>query len=388
MGTVRSSVSTWGGPAPQSPNSLLLWVAVSLFKGVFFHSNWTSRRQWITGESIPPLKPVTVVPSPVGKKIPGLWQSWIDRPPSCEHQELPATSIQQSVSPSGAADPAWHPPCRRLHCQLPSALPSNTASSPDPLLSLFITDNSWLHCWKQQDLISCHTQFSVLERFEKFLLLWNTMYDYITLLSMLAETVLLTEMHHYGYDQGKWVFIWAQILIVHWETVYFISFRMFVLYNHIISCWLYFLWFFIHLPLMRLYSISWAIRGLTLSSFQPAHYVTGKDFLTWCKSHTQKSRSEGKYCIPWRKPCPFTQQPHLRRGKKPCWYFASLSWGPLSWFWLLSCLFQGLTKCFFFRDCTKSSVNTLYQVRVCEKFHGNLRCWSIASCLDCADLWG
>lgn len=47
--------------------------------------------------------------------------------------------------PSGAADPAWHPPCRRLHCQLPSILPSNFASSPDPL-SLHSTDDNWLHC--------------------------------------------------------------------------------------------------------------------------------------------------------------------------------------------------------------------------------------------------
>lgn len=47
----------------------------------------------------------------------------------------------------------------------------------------------------------------MLDCFEKFLLLSDTIYDYITLLSILAETVLLTEMHHYGYDQGKWVFI-------------------------------------------------------------------------------------------------------------------------------------------------------------------------------------
>lgn len=56
----------------------------------------------------------------------------------------PASSVHHSVSQCGASDPAWHPPCRRLHCQLPSILPSIPAIYLQILLCPRRADNTQL----------------------------------------------------------------------------------------------------------------------------------------------------------------------------------------------------------------------------------------------------
>lgn len=59
-------------------------------------------------------------------------------------RKSPASSIHHSVSQRGASDPAWHPPCRWLHCQLPSILPSIFAIYLQILLYLRRANNTQL----------------------------------------------------------------------------------------------------------------------------------------------------------------------------------------------------------------------------------------------------
>ena len=60
----------------------------------------------------------------------------------------PASSIHHSVSQRGASDPAWHPPCRRLHCQFPSILPSISAMFFQILLYFCSANNTQL-CFQE-----------------------------------------------------------------------------------------------------------------------------------------------------------------------------------------------------------------------------------------------
>lgn len=116
LGTVRSPVSTWGGPAPQCPNSQVLLVAVSLFKGVFIHSNRTSRQQSTTGESVPPINQLQWFPVQLVKDTRPLTK--LDRSPSIMRTPGAPCHFHSAVSL-----PKWS--CR----------PSLTSSLPQAALS-------------------------------------------------------------------------------------------------------------------------------------------------------------------------------------------------------------------------------------------------------------
>lgn len=197
--------------------------------------------------------------------------------------------------PSGAADPAWHPPCRRLHCQLPSILPSNFASSPDPL-SLHSTDDNWLHC--QEHLNQMCSRVTISKNLFCFLDKYHTRVYDITVhvgrngtskrntplwIWQMGAYVWSNPISWFGNDFGLWsylVCLMVFLVSVCFHCITTLSFGDFSIY---------FISFFIlmvdHLFFLKSFQsntfwnllFTWAVRKHKLTSFLPAQHVTGNN---------------------------------------------------------------------------------------------------------------